>query len=103
MVAVAVPTSSAATTPKLRLVTLKPLVVRGEGFRPAERVVVTALTPNGPERAVVRASAKGRFGATFRLPDQPCGRAFAVRAVGGLGSRATLRVPGLPCVPPPID
>ena len=102
-VAVVAPATRASTAPKLRLVSLQPLVVRGEGFRPAERVVVTALTPVGPKRVIVRATAHGRLGATFRLPNQPCGKAFAVRAVGGQGSRATLGVPGPPCVPPPID
>ena len=101
--AVVAPATHASTTPKLRLVSRQPLVVRGEDFRPAERVVVTALTPIGPKRVIVRATAKGRFGATFSLPNQPCGKAFAVRAVGGQGSRATLGVPGPPCVPPPID
>ena len=93
----------AAIAPKLRLVAQQPLVVRGDGFRPSERVVVTALTPSGARRAVIRATTTGRLGTTFRLPSQPCGKAFAVSAVGGLGSRATLRVPGPPCVPPPID
>jgi len=95
-------TATAATTPKLRLVWTQPLVVRGESFKPHERVVVTALTPTGPKRVVVRASTRGRLGATFRLPSQPCGKAFAVRATGGLGSRAVLTVPSTPCVPPPI-
>ncbi len=81
----------------------QPLVVRGESFRARERVVVTALTPTGSRRVVVRATPRGGFGATFRLPSQPCGKAFAVRAIGGLGSRATLALPGTPCVPPPID
>ena len=98
----AVPTASAATTPKLRLVWTQPLVVRGESFEPKERVVLTALTPSGPKRVVVRASVRGRLGATFRLPSQPCGKAFAIRATGGLGSRAVLAVPSSPCVPPPI-
>ena len=65
--------------------------------------MVTAMTPIGLRRVIVRATARGRFGATFRLPNQPCGKAFAVRAVGGSASRATLAVPGPPCVPPPID
>ena len=102
-VAAVAPATHASTTPKLRLVSRQPFIVRGEGFRPAERVVVTALTLIGPKRVIVRATAKGRFGATFLLPTQPCGKAFAVRAVGGQGSRATLGVPGQPCVPPPID
>jgi len=101
--ALAVPAAQAGTVPKLRLVTAQPLVVRGESFRPSERVVVTALTAIGPRRAVVRATARGRFGATFRLPNQPCGKAFAVRAVGEQSRPATLAVPGPPCVPPPID
>ena len=96
------PTAGAAAPPKLRLVWTQPLVVRGESFRPGERVVLTALTPIGPKRVVVRATARGRLGATFRLPGQPCGKAFAVRAAGGLGSRAVLAVPSSPCVPPPI-
>jgi hypothetical protein len=95
--------ADAATVPTLRIAGQQPLAVRGESFRPGERVVVTALTPIGPKRVVVRATTRGRFGATFRLPDQPCGKAFAVRAVGVLGSRATLTVPSRVCVPPPID
>jgi hypothetical protein len=102
-IGVAAPAAPAASKAKLRLVTEQPLVVRGIEFRPAERVVVTALTLTGPKRVVVLATATGRFGATFRLASQPCGRAFAVRAVGARGSRATLRVPGTACVPPPID
>jgi hypothetical protein len=96
------PTVSAAATPKLRLITVQPLVVRGESFKPRERVVVTALTPIGPKWIVVRATVRGRLGATFRLPDQPCGKAFVVRAAGRLGSRAVVAVPSTPCVPPPI-
>ena len=101
--AAVVPSANAARTPRLRLVGFQPLVVRGESFRSGERVVVTALTLTGPRRVVVRATTRGRFGATFRLPNQPCGKAFAVRAVGGLGSRATLTGPGEACIPPPID
>ena len=97
-----VPAGTAASAPKLRLVWTQPLVVRGEAFKPGERVVVTALTPVGPKRVVVRATSRGRLGATFRLPSQPCGKAFAIRATGALGSRAVLAVPSAPCVPPPI-
>lgn len=103
MLAAATPAAGAGTVPRLRLVDPQPLVVRGEHFRPGERIVVTALTPIGPKRAVVRATMSGRFAVSFRLPDQPCGTAFAVRAVGALRSQATLRVPSPPCVPPPLD
>jgi hypothetical protein len=97
------PATDAAVGARLRLVTVRPLVVRGESFRASERVVVTALTPIGPRRVVVRATPSGRFGATFRLPSQPCGAAFAVRAIGALGSRAVVKVPAPPCIPPPRD
>jgi len=92
----------AATGPALRVDGTQPLVVRGVAFRPSERVSLTALTLLGPKRAIVRATAAGRFAATFRLPAQPCGSAFALRAIGALGSRVTLRLPSRPCVPPPI-
>jgi len=103
-VALAATGAYAATTPTLRVVAQQPLTVRGEGFRGGERVTVTALTVLGlPKRIVVRSTSRGRFGVAFRLPAQPCGKGFAVRAIGSLGSRATLMVPGRACVPPPID
>ncbi len=95
--------TSAAPGPTLRLVTEKPLVVRGTAFRPGERVTVTALTLLGPERTVVRASGSGTFRAPLRFVTQPCARAFAVRALGALGSRALLTLRSTPCVPPPVD
>lgn len=57
IVAVAVPTSHAASTPRLRLVSQEPLVVRGEWFHPTERVLVTALTMIGPNETVVEGPA----------------------------------------------
>jgi hypothetical protein len=84
------------------MVSQQPFVVRGAAFRPAERVSVTALTLIGPRKTVVRASGAGVFRATLRLVGRPCGRAFAVRAVGELGSRAILQLRAAPCVPPPV-
>jgi hypothetical protein len=98
-----VPAAHPGTAPKLRLVTVQPLVVRGEAFRPGERVTVTALTASGSSRAVIRASNSGRFKATVRSAARPCGTSVGVRALGSLGSRATLRLPGAPCIPPPVD
>ena len=89
--ALLVPAVQAGTAPKLRVVGMQPLVVRGESFRPHERVVVTAMTPSGAKRVVVRATSRGRFGATFLLPNQPCGKAFAVRAVGSRSRPAAPR------------
>lgn len=96
-------TANAAMAPRLTLERRTPLVVRGAGFGPGERVVVTALTLSGPRRTITRASSTGRFRAVLRLAVQPCGKALAVRAVGGRGSAATLRLAAGPCVPPPID
>jgi hypothetical protein len=103
VVLVAVPVVGASNGPTLRLIGSQPLVVKGESFHPGERVVVTALTLTGPRQVVVRATPKGRFGATFTVARQPCGKAFAIRAVGRLGSHAVLTIPGTACVPPPID
>ena len=100
---VAIPTAGAVSAPKLTLVTKAPLVVRGTGFTPSERVTVTAMTLSGARRVVVRATLSGRFSATIRVVNQPCGRAFAVRAVGGTGGAATQRIAAAPCVPPPVD
>jgi hypothetical protein len=98
-----VPTATAATTPKLRLVWTQPLVLRGESFKPRERVAVTALTPKGSSRVMIRASSAGRFKASLGSIGRPCGTSLGVRALGSLGSRATLRLPGVPCIPPPMD
>ncbi|HET9288397.1 MAG TPA: hypothetical protein VFO26_12660 [Gaiella sp.] len=103
LVAVTAPAAHAATTPKLRLVTQQPLTVRGEAFRPSERIAVTAMTLSGPRRVLVRTTPAGRFSATFRLPSQPCGRALAVLALGSRGSRASLNLRSAPCIPPPRD
>lgn len=100
---VGVPTASAASTPKLRLVWTQPLVLRGESFKPRERVAVTALTPKGSSRVMIRASSAGRFKASLGSIGRPCGTSLGVRALGSLGSRATLRLPGVPCIPPPMD
>jgi len=95
--------SHAAAAPTLHLVGHRPFVVRGESFRAGERIVVTAVTPTGPKKVTVKATTAGRFRATLRLSDQPCGRATVVVAKGRAGSLATLRLGGAPCVPPPID
>jgi hypothetical protein len=100
---VAAPLGGASNGPKLRLIGHQPLVVKGEFFHPGERIVVTALTLTGARQVVVRATPKGRFGATFTDGRHPCGKAHDVRAVGRHGSHAILTVPGSACVPPPID
>ena len=100
---VAIPTAAAGSQPRLTLVTRTPLVVRGTGFKPSERVTVTAMTLSGPRRVIVRATLAGQLSATIRIVNQPCGRAFAIRATGNTGSTATMRVAGSACIPPPVD
>ncbi|HTK22656.1 MAG TPA: hypothetical protein VL264_00330 [Gaiella sp.] len=99
---VAVSPGAASTGPALRVEGMQPLVVRGVGFHPGERIALTAMALRGSRQMVVRATRAGRFAASFRLPTQSCGSPFAFRAVGTLGSRVTLRLPSRPCVPPPI-
>ena len=94
--------ASARTGPALRIEGTQPFVVRGVAFRPFERVSLTAMTSLGPDRVVVRATRAGRFAATLPVTAQPCGSAFALRAVGARGSRVTVRLPSRPCIPPPI-
>ena len=95
--------STAASAPRLKLAATEPLVVLGSHFDPGERITLTAVTLLGPKRVSTKATRSGAFRASFRLYDQPCGRAFMVLARGTAGSRAALKLAGEPCVPPPID
>ena len=88
-------------TPTLRLVSANPLVVKGVGFAPGERVTVTALTSLGPRAVRARATQHGTFRVLLGRFPQPCGKPFAVRARGAQGSFAFLRLAAPPCVPPP--
>ena len=95
--------STAASAPRLELAGTDPLVVLGSHFGRGERITLTAVTLLGPKRVSTKATRSGAFRATFRLYDQPCGRAVMVFARGTTGSRATLRLASEPCVPPPIE
>jgi hypothetical protein len=95
--------ASAGTPARLRVAGTQPLVVLGSSFDPGERVTLTAMTFTGPKRVLAKATRKGAFRASFRLREQPCGRAFMVVARGAAGSHALLRLAGAPCVPPPVD
>ena len=99
----AVPATAAGTKPNLKLVTMKPLVVRGELFHPGERVTITRLTLLGPRVVHVRAGARGGFRVQLGAGTQPCGKTFAVRARGASGSVAVLWLATGACVPPPVD
>jgi hypothetical protein len=99
--AVIVPSiAGGAPRAKVRIVTVRPLVVRGSHFHARERVRVTA-TPGGSRR--VRTTANGTFSAAFgSLPGDPCnGGNLTVVAAGRSGDRAelTLKLPRRACPP----
>jgi hypothetical protein len=84
--------SSAQTErPLLGVAGKGPLVVRGTGFEPSERVsVLLALDGRQHWRRTV-ATGSGAFRVTFAVTPGRCAR-FTIRAVGSLGSRATAPV-----------
>jgi len=83
----AVAGSVGGSGPTLRFVERHPLVVRGVGFHPSERVTVRA--PNVVR--VVRTSATGVFRADLGvLPADRCSVGIVAR--GALGDRAQLKV-----------
>jgi hypothetical protein len=94
-------TQSAARKPTLRLVGYEPLIVRGDAFRPGERVRLFALGSLKHLNRTTTASASGAFKASFKLGSDRCSP-LVVAAVGSLGSRASARVQHRPCKPPRV-
>ena len=84
--------ASTLRAPALRIVDDAPVVVRGTGFYPLERVRVT-LTRNGRVTTrQARATSAGTFRAGFGLIAlDPCVGFVVVRATGARGSRAVAR------------
>jgi hypothetical protein len=93
-----VPAWQTATTPALRVADASPLVVRGVGFRPGERVKVVLLEPPAVTRAT-RATSRGRFTVRFAFSIGRCDD-LDVRAVGRGGSRARLTLYAPDCTDP---
>lgn len=92
---VAAPAAAAPSPPSLALVRTAPtLTVRGSGFEPLEHVRLSAPATG----AVVRASSSGGF--TAELPGARVSRcsALVIRAVGGGGSTALLKLPRPACM-----
>lgn len=77
---------------ELAIVSSDPLVVRGTGFRPAERVklLVTAAGLRGTSGAA-RASRAGRFAVRLHVAASPR-EAVVVQAFGTRGSHATAQI-----------
>jgi hypothetical protein len=91
-IAAAVRSSDATSKARLSMVSESPLVVAGRGFKAGEWVRVVAAAPDGQFRRALSASGRGRFTAQFATSCRP----VFVTAVGRKGSRATLRIRGIP-------
>jgi hypothetical protein len=84
-----------ARAPSLRLVRKTPLTVRGEEFRPAERVRLRAMLNRG---TVATANGHGSFVAQFGAPKTRCDLVRVI-AVGSEGSHAVLKLlPAPACI-----
>lgn len=90
--------AGASRSATLRLVDRDPLTLRGQGFQPRERVLLTFSKPISTRR-VTRAGATGSF--RVSLTHVSIGRCDAVRVVAaGNSSRAVLKVlPAPACLP----
>lgn len=77
---------AATAAPKLRIVALNPMAIRGSGFAARERVKLLIVAPR-PAVRWVRASARGMFSIRLRFKVGRC-EAVVVQAVGARGSRA---------------
>ncbi len=97
--------STGAAVPRaaLRLLDTSPVTVGGTGFKPRELVRVTFSQGLVKQRRSLRATTTGRFsssaGDDTRL--DRCGDLLLVTAVGGRGSRASLKYPLPDCPPAP--
>jgi len=89
---------AAAQRPSLAILDRQPLVVRGSHFGARELVRVTARA-DGEQTLRVRATRLGTFVATFRgVEVGRCG-GVGIRAVGGRGSVAVVKLPLPACLP----
>jgi hypothetical protein len=82
--------------PRLHITAGDPVRVRGEGFRPGERVRL--LVSPGAKTTSVRASGTGGFSVRLSLQPDRC-TAVVVQAVGAAGSRAMVDVTTPDCTP----
>ena len=105
--ALALLVSGATAKPHVWVTSKEPLVVRGTGFHPVERVDLSLTTKGLNRHRILRVSRAGAFTARFvgtELPSKSC-LALVVRAAGAAGSRAVFRLPvnAIDCPPPPPD
>jgi hypothetical protein len=90
-------------TPDLALVSQKPLVVSGTGFRSRERVTLTTITVSarGPRVVRARAGADGSFRTRLGAFAPQCGEPYVITGRGAAGSIAVLPLQAPPCAARP--
>jgi hypothetical protein len=87
---------AAKRQPRLTIVNESPLVVRGIGFLPRERVTLRATAGDQQAAKIVRATPTGVFSARFEtIPDASCSP-LSVSAAGARGTTAAARRPRIP-------
>lgn len=92
--------TSERATPSLRVKQLSPLVLVGERFRPAARVVLRVNTGARTLVRVRRASLRGTFTVTFNgVTVDRCGSGFSAVATAANGAVAKVRLPQALCPP----
>jgi hypothetical protein len=88
--------SAAKRHPRLTVVGESPLVVRGSGFLPRERVTLRATAGDQQVAKTVRSTPTGAFSARFEaIPNASCSP-FTVTATGARGTTAATRRPRIP-------
>lgn len=88
------PTASASISSRTAHITITsraPVVVRGTGFQPSERVTVTA-SAKSTHRKVVTATRLGAFRVTFRGFSIGNCQFYSAQAKGNRGSTASMKV-----------
>jgi hypothetical protein len=90
-----------AARPSLDVVSLDPLRIRGERFRSAERVRVTAWINGRRSVARTRAGRRGVLTVVYpvRMGSDACTASVTAVAVGDRGSRAALAFDHIVCQP----
>jgi hypothetical protein len=84
----------------LRLVSARPLAVRGVAFRSDERVRVVVRIEKRTWQKTAQTSASGLFRASFpSVPFDPCNADFSITARGTRGDHAALKLPPRECPP----
>jgi hypothetical protein len=92
LVFVLLPTAGASTTAAhITMTSRSPVVVRGTGFWPSERVTVT-VSAKSTYRKIVTASRLGAFRVTFRGMAFGACQSYSAQAKGSHGSKASLKV-----------